>query len=65
MLYAISEYFPEDVKVNCPQGGYFLWLEFEPPFDAVKLYRMALNEQISIAPAPCFPPATSLTTLSA
>lgn len=54
MLYAISEYFPSDVKVNCPQGGYFLWLEFEPPFDAVKLYRMALNEQISIAPGSMF-----------
>lgn len=54
MLGAIAQYMPPSVKVNTPKGGYFLWLEFEPPFNAVRLYQLALKEGISIAPGSMF-----------
>ncbi|WP_258087050.1 PLP-dependent aminotransferase family protein [Xenorhabdus bovienii] len=54
VLRAISEYFPDSVKVNSARGGYFLWLEFEPPFNANRLYRLALAKGISIAPGSMF-----------
>ncbi|PHM47377.1 PLP-dependent aminotransferase family protein [Xenorhabdus miraniensis] len=54
MLRAISEYFPQSVKVNSARGGYFLWLEFEPPFNANRLYQLALAKNISIAPGSMF-----------
>lgn len=54
MLRAIGDYMPASVKVNCPKGGYFLWLEFEPLFNAQRLYQLALAEGISIAPGSMF-----------
>ncbi|HHR6019956.1 TPA: PLP-dependent aminotransferase family protein, partial [Providencia alcalifaciens] len=54
MLSAIAKYMPPTVKVNTPKGGYFLWLEFEPPFNALQLYQLALKEGISIAPGSMF-----------
>ncbi|SUC31614.1 Uncharacterized HTH-type transcriptional regulator ydcR [Providencia rettgeri] len=54
MLSAIAKYMPQSVKVNTPKGGYFLWLEFEPPFNAIRLYQLALKEGISIAPGSMF-----------
>ncbi|MGF7480163.1 PLP-dependent aminotransferase family protein [Providencia sp. SP181] len=54
MLGAIAKYMPSSVKVNMPKGGYFLWLEFEPPFNAIRLYQLALKEGISIAPGSMF-----------
>ncbi|MCC8465695.1 aminotransferase-like domain-containing protein [Photorhabdus bodei] len=54
MLRAIGDYMPVSVKVNRPKGGYFLWLEFEPLFNAQRLYQLALAEGISIAPGSMF-----------
>ncbi len=54
LLTAVAQYLPKTVKVNSPKGGYFLWLEFEPPFNAVRLYQLALKEGISIAPGSMF-----------
>lgn len=54
LLSAIAQYMPDSVKVNTPKGGYFLWLEFEPPFNAVRLYQLALTQGISIAPGSMF-----------
>lgn len=54
MLQAIQTHLPKDVKVNIPVGGYFLWLEFEPSFDANSLYHFALERGVSIAPGAMF-----------
>ncbi|MDR0217278.1 MAG: PLP-dependent aminotransferase family protein [Enterobacteriaceae bacterium] len=54
MLRAVSEYFPHSVKVNSTRGGYFIWLEFETPFSANRLYQLALAKGISIAPGSMF-----------
>ena len=56
MLAAISRHFPAQTRVSQPSGGYFLWLELPEQMDALKLFRMALAQGISIAPGPIFSP---------
>ncbi|MBS1157363.1 MAG: GntR family transcriptional regulator [Proteobacteria bacterium] len=51
---AIRQYFPADIRVSRPQGGYFLWVEFPEGFDTLELHRLAAAQGISIAPGPIF-----------
>jgi DNA-binding transcriptional MocR family regulator len=51
---AIAEYFPTDIKVTRPQGGYVLWIELDKAVDAMELYKKALACQISISPGQIF-----------
>lgn len=50
----ILAYFPEDVKVSRPGGGFVLWIEFEKNVDCYKLYQEAIKNNISIAPGNIF-----------
>lgn len=50
----IIEYFPEDVKVSKPEGGFVLWVEMNKEVNAYKLYQEAIKYQISIAPGQIF-----------
>lgn len=54
MLAAVAKYFPKGTKVTQPQGGYFLWCEFPPQVDSLKLFQLALAQGISLAPGPIF-----------
>jgi DNA-binding transcriptional MocR family regulator len=51
---AIGEYFPADIKVSRPPGGYVLWIELNKRVDAIELYKKALDYQISISPGQLF-----------
>jgi DNA-binding transcriptional MocR family regulator len=51
---AIARYFPEGTRISRPAGGYMLWVELPPNFDALKLYHAALSENISILPGAVF-----------
>jgi DNA-binding transcriptional MocR family regulator len=51
---AIAEYFPADVTVSRPQGGYVLWIELNKKIDAFKLYEQAMSCGISISPGQIF-----------
>ncbi len=53
-LNAIAEQFPSGTRVSRPRGGYFLWVEFPGSLDAMKLYSLALQHNVSIAPGPMF-----------
>ncbi|ACM20200.1 winged helix-turn-helix transcriptional regulator with amino acid aminotransferase domain, GntR family [Geotalea daltonii FRC-32] len=54
MLDAVGRYFPHGTHVNPPEGGYILWVVMPDGFDSFKLYELALNEGISIAPGNIF-----------
>lgn len=54
MLDVIGRAFPPGTQVRCPDGGYFLWVELPEQVDAVRLFEMALDQGISIAPGPIF-----------
>ena len=51
---AIAEYFPADIKVSRPDGGYVLWIELNKKIDAFELYEQALTYNISISPGQIF-----------
>ena len=53
-VHGIARHFPADVRVTHPQGGYFLWVELPPSVDALKLHRLALSQNISVAPGQLF-----------
>jgi DNA-binding transcriptional MocR family regulator len=54
MLLAIERYFPSDIRVTQPKGGYFLWVELPHHVDSLHLFNLALAQGISIAPGPIF-----------
>jgi DNA-binding transcriptional MocR family regulator len=51
---AILRYFPQSTRIAQPQGGYFLWLALPPQVNTLELFRLALQQGISIAPGPMF-----------
>ena len=52
-LQAITEFFPEGIRVTQPQGGFVLWIEMKSG-DGYKLHKRALKHQIGIAPGQIF-----------
>jgi DNA-binding transcriptional MocR family regulator len=51
---AASQCFPQGTRISRPAGGHMLWMELPAKIDAMKLWRAALNEHISILPGPIF-----------
>jgi DNA-binding transcriptional MocR family regulator len=51
---AIAKYFPAGTRISRPAGGYMLWIELPRNIDAIKLYRAALAEHITILPGTVF-----------
>jgi DNA-binding transcriptional MocR family regulator len=51
---AVTAHFPAGCRLRQPQGGYMLWVEMPESIDALRLYRLALAEGISVAPGPLF-----------
>jgi DNA-binding transcriptional MocR family regulator len=53
-LHMIDRHFPAGTRVTRPAGGYFVWVELPSQTDALELQRLALMQQISIAPGQLF-----------
>ncbi|HZY37719.1 MAG TPA: PLP-dependent aminotransferase family protein [Mucilaginibacter sp.] len=51
---AIVEYFPPDIKVSRPEGGYGLWIELNKKVNAFELYEQAIAYNIVISPGQIF-----------
>jgi len=49
-----ARYFPEGTKISRPAGGCVLWFELPKNVDALKLYRLAALQNISILPGLIF-----------
>lgn len=54
MSEAIGRWLPPGTQQTSPDGGYFLWLTFPEPIDAMALHRLAIERGISVAPGPLF-----------
>ncbi|QXC28970.1 PLP-dependent aminotransferase family protein [Aeromonas sp. FDAARGOS 1409] len=54
MRAALLRLFPEEVRISAPDGGYFLWLEFDPRLDGRALHTQALACGFSLAPGALF-----------
>ncbi len=53
-LQLATRYFPEDIRISNPQGGYILWVRLPQGMDGMKLYERALEENIAISPGTLF-----------
>ena len=51
---AVIEYFPTDVRLSRPAGGFVLWVEMNKEVNAYKLYQEAMKYGISITPGQIF-----------
>ena len=51
---AVIRFFPSDIRVTDPSGGYLLWIELPECVDALTLYKTALKEGIAITPGHLF-----------
>jgi DNA-binding transcriptional MocR family regulator len=51
---AIGRYFPEDIKVTQPKGGFVLWVEMNPGVHSNVLLQAAVEEKINFSPGPIF-----------
>ncbi|MCE7039420.1 PLP-dependent aminotransferase family protein [Dyadobacter sp. CY312] len=50
----ISEYFPKDIKLSQPKGGYVLWIELNARINSIELFNKALKHNVSVAPGQIF-----------
>ncbi len=53
-MQAINTYFPDDIKMTTPEGGFMLWLELDNKIDTYRLYTEAMAHKVSIAPGTMF-----------
>lgn len=51
---AVAEYFPAQCRITQPAGGFVLWVEMPPAVDAVRLFELAREACIAVAPGPMF-----------
>ena len=51
---AVAEHFPPGCRITQPAGGFVLWVELPPQVDAVRLFELARDAHIAIAPGPMF-----------
>lgn len=54
MRAALQRLLPQDVRISSPDGGYFLWLEFDSRLDSRTLHAQALACGFSLAPGALF-----------
>ncbi len=53
-MQAIIEYFPPDIKISRPHGGFVLWLELNNKINSFKLRTEAMQYKISVVPGSIF-----------
>lgn len=54
MLQAVKDYFPKSTKVVKPEGGLFMWLEFDKDIDTLKMFDFVFSKNIAYVPGTFF-----------
>ena len=57
MQQALEAHFSGRARWTDPQGGFFLWVTFDPPVDTEALFPIALAEGVAIIPGNAFSPS--------
>ncbi len=53
---AVRNYFPPETRVTRPTGGFVLWVQLPAGIDALDVYKVALENNITITPGHLFSP---------
>jgi DNA-binding transcriptional MocR family regulator len=51
---AVMRYFPESTRLTRPSGGFVLWVQLPENVDSLELYKLALQDGITLAPGHVF-----------
>lgn len=54
MVKMMEEYFPEEVKYTRPEGGMFLWVTLPEGLSSLKLFDLAIKENVAFVPGNAF-----------
>lgn len=54
MVNSIKEYFPEGVICTQPEGGMFLWVRLPEGVSSMKLFEVAIKDNVSFVPGEVF-----------
>ena len=54
MVTMIDEYFPEEVEYTKPEGGMFLWVTLPEGLSSLKLFDLAIKENVAFVPGNAF-----------
>ena len=54
MVYAMKEFFPNNVKFTIPKGGMFSWVTLEEGKSALKLFDIAIQKNVAFVPGDPF-----------
>lgn len=57
MQQALTEHFSDIARWTDPDGGFFLWVTFEPGIDTEALFEVALREGVAYIPGNAFSPS--------
>jgi 2-aminoadipate transaminase len=64
MIEALDKYMPEEFTHTNPEGGLFIWGEFNAPVDTAKVFREAINRNVAYIQGSVFfaanPPANAI-----
>jgi DNA-binding transcriptional MocR family regulator len=50
----VAEHFPAGCRITQPAGGFVLWVQMPPQVDGVRLFELAREARIAIAPGSMF-----------
>ena len=53
---AVTRYFPGDLRLTRPLGGFVLWVRMPENVDSLELYKIARESGITLAPGYVFSP---------
>lgn len=53
---AVTRYFPPETRVTRPTGGFVLWVQLPENVDSLEIYKLALQNNITITPGYLFSP---------
>jgi DNA-binding transcriptional MocR family regulator len=53
---AVTRYFPPETRVTRPTGGFVLWVQLPENVDSLDIYKLALQNNITITPGYLFSP---------
>jgi DNA-binding transcriptional MocR family regulator len=57
MSEAVGRFFPPETRITRPRGGFVLWAELPAAVDARRLFRLAAEQGVSLAPGVIFSPS--------
>ena len=50
MLKNINKYFPDEVEFTKPEGGMFMWITLPEGFSTIKLFELAIKQNVAFVP---------------